>query len=922
LFSNIFNFTLKNTPTSSQSKEKQKVSLAENFTVASPPYLLESYQNTQKDYMDMEDVFDLTMFYNTDSVFPDNVKDVFDSMMLHNADQQTENDLKAKEIGYQLLGVSESEAPHITEDDQFLYYAEAKSFTFTVSRKELENYLILFNTKQNKWEWKKSDNAHHGLEKLLKQQSEFPPQIAFAAKRTSLRAGALFKKFYCSGCTKAGAHRDRDATRFEFNISMYDLINSLMFVQCSVIFEIGFCKHKKGTLYGQTRGNTRKEMMQSIKPPRHITQDALQTVSGQQILTGNRQSVPSVGQARKIKQEKRTFNLAQQVMETITKINHKNAEIWKAKNPNHKQRLVGIIQDPIQLSPLCINIYNEPALAFYHHFAGSNPGVYLDYTGSLVHTVPKYLVEQASNMEQFNTYSRQRVLNALMVMPTGDSRIEETAPVIEIMEIVTSDLKASNLQYCLQKFRKSEENLFGHKTVPYLFNADCAKNILVAVLQEYNNETTMEYLSRITRDLINNKSHDSSKVQVAWCFSHAVKAVRNHLRATKFVCHPGIDKQFLVKAGVRLWNLVRVRKSIQTAENEAKLWHHLLNQRQLKFEDTILVFKEELDLMNTSEKFDDVYGENEDDDNKNTVSKNICFSDDELDEENQWLIHQEEIKDFDITAFPQVTVTISTPPPPVTTNKPPKVNFATYTHEGQDVIRIIKHKTDSGTEYELEFPTLSIITKAADFQGYLLNPLYSPEFCQYLAKCWWKTVILWGNLTTKVRERHRRTTATVEVAHNVLKTFDIRSRNLDLPQYLEKRVETIYGNQLLAGEKMAQASVTPKMMKQSKIWVNNDPKEGWNRDLPAPLSAEDAIFLKDFKEAYSYARQYVKKTQNEIGKDIGNFAADGKPVSQSALSKVLTRNEIPGSHRIAIESWVKDQLERKKAQNQLVEKHK
>src|SRR6185295_16228884 len=106
---------------------------------------------------------------------------------------------------------------------------------------------------------------------------------------------------------------------------------------------------------------------------------------------------------------------------TITKINHKNTEIWKAKNPNHKQRLEGIIQDPIQLSPLCISIYNEPALAFYHHFADSNPGIYLDYTGSLVHTVPKYLVEQASNMEQFNTSSRQRVLNALMVMPTGDS---------------------------------------------------------------------------------------------------------------------------------------------------------------------------------------------------------------------------------------------------------------------------------------------------------------------------------------------------------------------------------------------------------------------------------------------------------------------------------------------------------------------
>jgi hypothetical protein len=103
--------------------------------------------------------------------------------------------------------------------------------------------------------------------------------------------------------------------------------------------------------------------------------------------------------------------------------------------------------------------------------------------------------------------------------------------------------------------------------------------------------------------------------------------------------------------------------------------------------------------------------------------------------------------------------------------------------------------------------------------------------------------------------------------------------------------------------------------------VNDDPKEGWSRDLPAPLSVEDTIFVNDFKEAYEYARQHVKKTQTEIGKDIGNFAVDEKPLSQSALSKVLTRNEIPDSHRIAIAAWVKDQLERKKAHGELLEKH-
>jgi hypothetical protein len=122
---------------------------------------------------------------------------------------------------------------------------------------------------------------------------------------------------------------------------------------------------------------------------------------------------------------------------------------------------------------------------------------------------------------------------------------------------------------------------------------------------------------------------------------------------------------------------------------------------------------------------------------------------------------------------------------------------------------------------------------------------------------------------------------------------------------------------------MAQTMITTqKASKRKHISVHDDPKEGWNKDLPQPLSVEDSNFINDFKEAYNYARQHVKKTQAEIGKDIANFAVDGKAVSQSALSKVLTRNDIPASHRVAIAAWVKEQLEKKKGYEQLMEQHK
>jgi len=45
---------------------------------------------------------------------------------------------------------------------------------------------------------------------------------------------------------------------------------------------------------------------------------------------------------------------------------------------------VGFIQPPVQTIPLSIFLLNEASLYYYHMFAEKDPGVFIDYTGSLV----------------------------------------------------------------------------------------------------------------------------------------------------------------------------------------------------------------------------------------------------------------------------------------------------------------------------------------------------------------------------------------------------------------------------------------------------------------------------------------------------------------------------------------------------------
>ena len=82
------------------------------------------------------------------------------------------------------------------------------------------------------------------------------------------------------------------------------------------------------------------------------------------------------------------------------------------------------------------------------------------------------------------------------------------------------------------------------------------------------------------------------------------------------------------------------------------------------------------------------------------------------------------------------------------------------------------------------------------------NPLYNIQLKKYLENTWWKTVAFWSNLIPAIKDRTRRTTATAEVENNIIKSYDIKKRNLDIDEYLYQRVASISNNQNLVAEKI------------------------------------------------------------------------------------------------------------------------
>ncbi|CAJ0647986.1 6998_t:CDS:2 [Entrophospora sp. SA101] len=156
-----------------------------------------------------------------------------------------------------------------------------------------------------------------------------------------------------------------------------------------------------------------------------------------------------------------------------------------------------------------------------------------------------------------------------MTMASGTG---SDAPPIDILELATNDLTASNLTRYINKLRDDEFKIYNSKAVPYLVN--CGKNILVACLAAYNNETIKQYNERILKNLINNEQINPEKIVIAWCYSHCINAVKNYTRSNKFKSEEyNILKNPISRFAVKMWNKIRINATLVGAINEIGNWN-------------------------------------------------------------------------------------------------------------------------------------------------------------------------------------------------------------------------------------------------------------------------------------------------------------------------------------------------------------
>jgi hypothetical protein len=354
-----------------------------------------------------------------------------------------------------------------------------------------------------------------------------------------------------------------------------------------------------------------------------------------------------------------------------------------------------------------------------------------------------------------------KILNALMTMASGTG---SDAPPIDILELATNDLTASNLTRYINKLREDEFRIYASNTVPYLVNCDCGKNILVACLAAYNNETIKQYNERILKNLIKDEPIDPEKIVIAWCYSHCINAIKNYIRSKKFKSEEyNIEKKTFSKFGMKMWSKIRTNTTLVGAINEIGKWNWLLNQEFFQLRETNIHLEKNSSFIKDIFHFNDDYFSNELD------TQNLS---EESDDENF---------DYEVMA--------------------PLVNQWSY-KINDDLLFLILEEHGN---YTINFSTLNMnimVMKYDRVNQLVFNPLYNPSLQKYFKSTWWNTILFWSDITPPVKGRTRRTTATVEVENNIVKNMDIKKRNLSLDQYVMIRVKSIKSTQSLIAEKL------------------------------------------------------------------------------------------------------------------------
>src|SRR6266542_2200050 len=362
-------------------------------------------------------------------------------------------------------------------------------------------------------------------------------------------------------------------------------------------------------------------------------------------------------------------------------------------------------------------------------------------------------------------------------MMSMNSGIGSDAPIINIFEIITNDLTASNLENYLCVLRNEEKKIYGFNITPFLINADCGKNILSACFHAYNNESYTEYIRRMLTDLYNEREHNNSKVIIGWCYGYSIRAVCQYVKNKKFVmsCQcKCCNKKILSKFAMKIWNNVRIQETLYNAEIKARLWHWILEQKTLKLQNLEIDISEISNLTSLDLEYDF---------NEKSFVENTDL-DNSLDEEDIDIIS--EIYKNSLQNNNQ-------------NNKLFQQYNWNYTFDGKTILQIFEEDINN---YIFYFPLINLkISTVGSNLNNIHNPFFNINLQQYLKNTWWKTLVLWENIVTQIREWSRRITATIKVENKIIKHYDIKQRNLDIDKYLYERTNILRANQLLIAER-------------------------------------------------------------------------------------------------------------------------
>ena len=249
------------------------------------------------------------------------------------------------------------------------------------------------NNNDTHFKWKQTEESIYKMVLLLTNNKNFPSQIAIAIKKThkDIHSKKLKLDLYCQGCYGS---RDKDRTTFAIKIDKQELLLEKEIIHIVIKFnkKRNICLHEKGKSYGQLRGYARKQsamkMTEDKLYPRQLRQYTLSNSSPETRFTSNRQNIPTANAAKtlsvQIKPKKSIIECIHIAIASINE-NHKSQYILENGEESAKKiKMWGYIQPPIKTIPLSIFLLNEASLCYYHMFAGKDPGVFIDYTGSLV----------------------------------------------------------------------------------------------------------------------------------------------------------------------------------------------------------------------------------------------------------------------------------------------------------------------------------------------------------------------------------------------------------------------------------------------------------------------------------------------------------------------------------------------------------